>query len=182
MDDAVVAGNIDGEVAELPEGLLAEDGVVDEILAELAGVGDGLALEGGEGSAGDGAGGDVAGDDAVLAGLGRDGAVVLLVGLDGGVGGGEAREGTGTREVGGGAGGGEAGGEEAEVVVPLEVGLLLAHGNAVGSPDLSGSFQGGESVNNVGIEGGGSPEGGGGGEGRGAGGGEGENSGGELHC
>eukprot|EP00562_Extubocellulus_spinifer_P003190 CAMPEP_0178486956 /NCGR_PEP_ID=MMETSP0696-20121128/9071_1 /TAXON_ID=265572 /ORGANISM="Extubocellulus spinifer, Strain CCMP396" /LENGTH=78 /DNA_ID=CAMNT_0020114629 /DNA_START=188 /DNA_END=421 /DNA_ORIENTATION=+ len=43
VDDAVVAGNVDGEVAELPEGLLAEDGVVDEILAELAGVGDGLA-------------------------------------------------------------------------------------------------------------------------------------------
>ena len=45
VDDAVVALDISGEVSERTEGLLTDDGVVDEVLAELAAVCDGLSSE-----------------------------------------------------------------------------------------------------------------------------------------
>ena len=64
------------------------------------------------------------------------------------VGGGEDGERTGSGKFVGNTGGLEGGVEFAEVIVSLKVGFFLAHGDTIGTPNLTRSFKGGQSVNN----------------------------------
>lgn len=122
MDDTIVAGNINGEVREGTEGLLAKDGVIDEVLAEFPGIGEGLASLVGEVSGANGRRSDLRAEDGVLEDVRGDGAGVLLERLDGGVGGSKDSERAGSGKLGGNTGGLKAVEVEIEVIEFLEVG------------------------------------------------------------
>merc|ERR1719221_996253 len=167
VDDAVAALDVDGVVRVRAERLLADDGVVHEVLPHGVPVRERAveALEVGRGYLGRG---ELALDDVHPDDVGGDGTAHGLVGFQGGIGGREDREGTGARELGRHARGLEEVVELAEVLVALEVVLLLAHGDAVGSPDLAGALevlQGAEDAAAAGRGGGGRSSGGSGGGG-----------------
>ena len=81
-----------------------------------------------------------------------DGATHGLERLDGSIGRGEDSVRARSSEGGSDTGGGETLSEKAEVVVALEVGLLLADGNAIGSPNLSRSLEASERINDVCVQ------------------------------
>jgi hypothetical protein len=154
MDDAVVTGNVDGEVRESSESLLSENGIVHEILTELARVGEGLALDSGERVAGNSRRGNSSRDDAVVEHVGGDRSPRQgLVSLDGSVSGSKDSEGSSSLKGCGNTSGCETSRKELEVVVSLEVSFTHANVNTISSPDLSGSLERGKSVNNVGVQG-----------------------------
>merc|ERR1719221_1590624 len=140
VDDAVAALDVDGVVRVRAERLLADDGVVHEVLPHGVPVRE-RAVEALEVGRGDLGRGELAFNNVHLDDVGGDGAAHGLVGLQGGIGGGEDGEGTGARELGRHARGLEEVVELAKVLVALEVVLLLAHGDAVGSPDLAGALE-----------------------------------------
>ena len=141
VDDAVVALDVDRIVGVGPEGLLPDDGVVDEVLPDRVAVLQRHAADADEGRRGHGAARDLALDDVELEDVGGEGAAHGLVRLEGRVGGGEDREGPGALQLGGDPEGAQGGVELAEVVVPAEVGLLVALGDAQVAPDLPGSLE-----------------------------------------
>eukprot|EP01083_Nonionella_stella_P040308 109470_1 len=116
MDDAVGALNIHGVVRVRSEGLLADDGIVDEVLPHGVTVVERDASEGGEGGRGHIGRADLARDDVELEHIGGDGSTHGLEGLKRGVGGGEDGEGTGSGELGGDTSGLKKLGELAEVL------------------------------------------------------------------
>jgi hypothetical protein len=152
VDNTVVASNIDGEVRESSESLLSDNGVVDEIFSELAGVGKGLSLDSCERGSGDTGCRDVSSDDAVVEDVGGDGSEVLFVSFNGGVSGSKDSEGASSLECGGNTSGCETGREKTEVVVSLKFSLFFSNSDTVGSPDLSWSFKTSKSINDVGVE------------------------------
>jgi hypothetical protein len=153
MDDTVVAGNVDGIVRKWSESLLSENGVIHEILTELARVGEGLALEGGERSTGNGRSRNLSRDDAVLEHFGVDRSNLSLVSFNGGVSHSKDSEGSSSLKCRANTRGSEASVEKTEVIVSLEFSLTLILGNTIGSPDLSGTLERGKSIENVGVHG-----------------------------
>jgi hypothetical protein len=182
VDEAVVATNINGVVLKGTEGRLADNGVIDEILAEATSVGEGGARERRERRRTEGVGGDTALHDAVLADGRVDGSGHGLVGLNGGVRRGKDGKGAGSLEGGADTAGLQASKKEIKVVRSLKVTLLFANVDTFGTPDLSGSLEGAKRVQDGSIQGKGGASDRRGGEGSTGRGGDGENGGGELHC
>mmetsp|Transcript_21357 Transcript_21357/g.40124 ORF Transcript_21357/g.40124 Transcript_21357/m.40124 type:complete len:283 (+) Transcript_21357:61-909(+) len=154
VDDTVVAGDVARVGRSSAEVVgLADDGVIEEGLAELALVGDGLSVDGGDVGS-DGGGGvlsdeDVVLDDALEVGVGLEGVDLSIeAGVDGGddgdVGGGEIDTG-GVGEL----------GEHVHVVVSLDLVLVMGGvvGGSIGSPAEVGSLGGLKGLADGGVHG-----------------------------
>lgn len=149
MDYTVISSNIGGEVSELSEGLLSNDGVVDEILTELTGVSEALSGCGGKRGGRDRSGGDLSGNDAVVDCVSIERSTGKLVRLNSGIGGCEYSEGSCSSKVSSYTGFLKSLNEESEVIVSLKVSLLESRSDSISSPNLSRSLKSSKGVYNV---------------------------------
>jgi len=126
VDNTVIASNIDGEIRELSEGLLSDNRVVDEILTEFTGKGEGFSCDGGE----------------IERSTGQ------FVRLDSKVSGCKDSEGSGSSKGSSNTRFIKTLDEESEVVVSTKVTLLESLSDSISSPYLSRSLESSKSVNN----------------------------------
>ncbi len=120
MDDTIVARNIDGVVTVWSEGLLSNNSIIYKVLSNGVTVVQLLATNGGQVSSGNIGRGDLSRNDVHLENIGCDWSTHGLVGLEGGVGGGEDGEGTSSRDLGSNSSGLKGFVEFTEVLVSLQ--------------------------------------------------------------
>ena len=152
MDNTVVSSNIGGEISVNSEGLLSNDGVIDEILTELTRVSKGLSIDGGKRSASYSRGGDSSlnnteGDCGSI-----EGSTGKLVRLNCGISGSENSERSGSSKSVSNTGLLKTLNEESEVIVSLKVSLLESIVDSFSSPNLSRSLKSSKGVYDVSIE------------------------------
>ena len=147
MDDTVGAFNINRVVRERSEGLFSDDSVVDEVLTDGVSVVQWTGHGGKVGGRNIG-GGDLSRNDVHLDGVGIDGVSEGFVSFQSTVNRGEDGVRTGSGKFGGNTGGLKGFVEFSEVIVSLKVGFFLANSDTISTPDLTRSFEGGQSVNN----------------------------------
>jgi len=157
VDESIGGLDISRVIFESSEGLLSDDDIVDEILAEGTLVDKRLSSEVGKVGGSDSGGSNLSDNDVGLAAVGIKRSEVGFVSLDGGVDRGE----DGVRsssKFGGNTSGLKTFYEKSEVVISLKVGFFLSDGNTVSSPNLSRSLEGSKGVDEAtsGSRGGGS--------------------------
>mmetsp|Transcript_5914 Transcript_5914/g.11373 ORF Transcript_5914/g.11373 Transcript_5914/m.11373 type:complete len:271 (-) Transcript_5914:47-859(-) len=139
VDDAIRAFNIHGVVIVGSEGLLSNNGIIDEMLTDGVTVNQG-SVEGIQGGSGNIRGSNLARDDVHLNDVSSDGSPEGFVRLKSRVSGGEDGVGS-SSELGGNASGLHSSGEFAEVLVSLKVVLLESLSDSKVTPDLSRSLE-----------------------------------------